>query len=57
MTVSIRLPAALIEEIDRYTLRLQEETPLLEISRADTMRYLLRAALQESQKHGKKPSR
>ncbi len=57
MTVSIRLPTALIEEIDRYTLRLQEETPLLEISRADTMRYLLRAALQESQKHGKKSSR
>lgn len=52
VTVSLRLPSALIEEIDRYAERLQEETPLLEIGRADTMRYLLKVALQEGQKRG-----
>ena len=52
VTVSLRLPSALIEEIDRHSVRLREETPLLEISRADTMRYLLRLALQDAQKKG-----
>lgn len=52
VTVSLRLPSALIEEIDRHSERLREETPLLEISRADTMRYLLKVALQEAQKKG-----
>ncbi|MFN8603812.1 MAG: hypothetical protein U0842_25325 [Candidatus Binatia bacterium] len=52
VTVSLRLPRALIEEIDRHSERLREETPLLEISRADTMRYLLKVALQEAQKKG-----
>lgn len=50
VTVSLRLPGALIEEIDQYALRLRDDTPLLEISRADTMRYLLKVALQEAQK-------
>ncbi len=52
VTVSLRLPSALIEEIDRHAERLREETPLLEIGRADTMRYLLRLALQDAQKKG-----
>lgn len=52
MTVSLRLPSALIEEIDRHSERLREETPLLEISRADTMRYLLKTALLDAQKKG-----
>lgn len=57
VTVSLRLPSALIEEIDRHSERLREETPLLEISRADTMRYLLKVALQEAQKKGGRKAR
>ena len=57
VTVSLRLPSALIEEIDRHSERLREETPLLEISRADTMRYLLKVALQEVQKKGGRKAR
>jgi hypothetical protein len=52
VTVSLRLPSALIDEIDRHSERLREETPLLEISRADTMRYLLKLALQDAQRKG-----
>lgn len=50
VTVSLRLPPAMIAEIDRHAERLREQTPLLEISRADTMRYLMKVALQEAQK-------
>lgn len=49
-TLSVRLPAALIDEIDAFTVRLQEETPLLAIARADTIRYLLKFGLQASAK-------
>jgi hypothetical protein len=45
--VSIRVPHAMIEELDRYTERLRAETPLLAITRTDTIRYLLARALQE----------
>ena len=45
--LSIRLPDGLIEEIDRFTEKLQAETPLLTIGRADTVRYLLKVGLQE----------
>jgi hypothetical protein len=31
----------MIDELDRYTERLREETPLLAINRTDTIRYLL----------------
>ena len=45
--LSIRLPKAMIVELDRYTEKLREETPLLAISRTDTIRYLLARALNE----------
>lgn len=50
VTVSLRLPPAMIEEIDRHAERLRDDTPLLAISRADTMRYLLKVAMQDAQK-------
>lgn len=53
--MSIRLPEGLIEEIDRFTEKLQAETPLLAIGRADTVRYLLRVALHDTGRKGKKP--
>ena len=43
--LSVRVPKGMIEEIDRYTERLREETPLLAINRTDTIRYLLARAL------------
>ena len=46
-TVSIRLPKAMIDEIDRCAERLQEETPLLQVTRTDAVRYLLQTALEE----------
>jgi hypothetical protein len=48
VTLSVRLPTALIDEIDTFTVRLQEETPLLAVARADTIRYLLKLGLQTS---------
>ena len=54
VTVSVRLPAGLIDEIDGYTERLQDETPLLGVARADTIRYLLKLGLQTTVKKTRK---
>ena len=53
--MSIRLPDGLIEEIDRFTEKLQADTPLLTVGRADTVRYLLKVGLQEVARKGRKP--
>lgn len=45
--LSIRLPKGMIEELDRYTEQLRQETPLLAITRTDTIRYLIARALKE----------
>jgi hypothetical protein len=55
--LSIRLPKGMIEEIDRYTETLREETPLLAINRTDTIRYLLARALKELVRAPKKAKR
>jgi Arc/MetJ-type ribon-helix-helix transcriptional regulator len=44
-TVSVRLPKAMVEEIDRYVQSLKGDMPLLNISRADGVRQLLANAL------------
>ena len=44
-TVSVRLPKAMVEEIDRYVESLKGDMPLLNISRADGVRQLLANAL------------
>jgi len=46
-TISIRLPQSIIDEIDRSAKRLQEETPLLQVTRTDAVRYLIQSSLQE----------
>lgn len=51
--VSLRLPAALIAEVDACAERLQAETPLLEVNRTDALRYLIQLGLIEYAK-GKK---
>lgn len=55
--LSIRLPKGMIEQIDRYTERLREETPLLAINRTDTIRYLLARALKEFAGPARRPKR
>jgi metal-responsive CopG/Arc/MetJ family transcriptional regulator len=44
-TVSVRLPKAMIQEIDRFVESLKRDMPLLNISRADGVRQLLANAL------------
>jgi Arc/MetJ-type ribon-helix-helix transcriptional regulator len=44
-TVSVRLPKAMVEEIDRFVESLKGDMPLLSISRADGVRQLLANAL------------
>ena len=44
-TVSVRLPRAMIDEIDRFVESLKGDMPLLNISRADGVRQLLANAL------------
>jgi hypothetical protein len=48
--VSLRLPKAMIEQIDRYTEKLQAETPLLQITRTEAIRYLVAVALRDTSK-------
>ena len=45
--LSIRMPKGMIDELDRYTEKLRQETPLLAITRTDTIRYLLARALKD----------
>lgn len=52
--VSLRLSKGMIEEIDSYTQRLQAETPLLQITKADAIRYLIARGLQASSGKGRK---
>jgi hypothetical protein len=44
---SKRPPSGQVAELDRYTEKLRQETPLLAITRTDTIRYLIARALEE----------
>ena len=44
-TVSIRLPVTMLEDVDSCTARLQEDTPLLVVTRTDALRFLLQVGL------------
>ena len=44
-TVSVRLPGAMVKEIDKFVEALKGDMPLLNISRADGVRQLLANAL------------
>ena len=52
--VSIRLPQAIIDQIDQCAERLQQETPLLQVTRTDAIRYLIQIALEEFRRSRKK---
>ena len=48
--VSLRLPDPLLARIDACAERLQAETPLLEVTRTDALRYLIQLGLAEVEK-------
>ena len=49
-SLSLRVPDKLAEQIDDYAARLQEELPLLTISRADAIRQLIAVGIKQEQK-------
>lgn len=51
-TVSIRLPVTMLEDVDACTARLQEDTPLLIVTRTDALRFLLQVGLREVARKG-----
>jgi Arc/MetJ-type ribon-helix-helix transcriptional regulator len=52
-TISVRLPRAMVAEIDAYADRMRQQTPLLLINRADAVRQLLAEALQADGRKGR----
>ena len=52
--VSLRLPEALVDQVDACAAQLQSETPLLEVTRTDALRYLIQVGLAE---YGKQKAR
>ena len=49
-SLSLRVPEELVGKIDVYTSKLQEELPLLSITRADAIRQLIAVGLKVEQK-------
>lgn len=43
--VSLRLPESIIEGVDACAARLQEQVPLLEVTRTDALRHLIQLGL------------
>ena len=53
-SLSLRVPEELAGQIDEYTAQLQDELPLLSISRADAIRQLIAVGLREEKKRTKR---
>ena len=49
-SLSLRVPEELVGKIDLYTAKLQDELPLLSITRADAIRQLIAVGLKAEQK-------
>ena len=56
-TVSVRLPKAMVKEIDKFVDSLKGDMPLLNISRADGVRQLLSNALKAQAATGRKKNK
>jgi hypothetical protein len=56
-TVSVRLPKAMVKEIDGFVESLKGDMPLLNISRADGVRQLLSIALKAQTIAGRKKTK
>ena len=52
--MSLRLPEALVAQVDACAEGLQQEMPLLEVTRTDALRYLIQVGLAEVEKQGRK---
>jgi hypothetical protein len=57
MVLSIRVPAKMVEALDRYTEHLKAEMPLLTVDRAFALRELLAKSLAEFVKPSRQPKR
>ena len=55
--VSLRLPEALIAEVDACADQLQQDMPLLEVTRTDALRYLIQTGLAEFGRQRRRPAR
>jgi hypothetical protein len=51
-TVSIRLPSSILDEVDACTEKLREDTPLLAVTRTETIRFLIQVGLREVARKG-----
>ena len=57
VTVSVRLPQALLGQVDDCAKALEEEAPLLQVTRTDAVRYLIQIGLEQFSKRKKGKSR
>lgn len=55
--VSLRLPNGILDRVDQLASRLQSETPLLEVTRTDALRYLIQVGLVGAEKRDGRRSR
>ncbi len=56
-TVSIRLPNSILEQVDACAKQLQEDMPLLQVTRTDAIRYLIQLGMIEFEGKGTKRAR
>jgi hypothetical protein len=55
--VSLRLPDALVEQVDACAAMLQQQVPLLEVTRTDALRYLIQVGLAEFGRQQQRPAK
>ena len=53
VTVSVRLPQALLAQVDDCAKALENEAPLLQVTRTDAIRYLIQIGLGQFSKRRK----
>jgi metal-responsive CopG/Arc/MetJ family transcriptional regulator len=53
VTVSVRLPQALLGQVDDCAKALEDEAPLLQVTRTDAIRYLIQIGLEQFAKRKK----
>lgn len=54
---AFRLPVELLSRLDKHVKRLQEDSPGMNITRADAVRMLLMLGLDEAEKKPKRPAK
>ena len=51
-TISVRLPNSIMEDVDACAERLRKDTPLLTVTRTETIRFLIQVGLREVARKG-----